>query len=82
MKLYATVSSEKGKSIGKGAQESLYIRVQGEAPTTAVLLDIELLPDGYGHAHVAKVIGSISLLRAIISVANEYIEDTLKARAN
>jgi hypothetical protein len=77
MKLYATITSERA-SKGQGGNEYVYIRVQGAPPAVGVLLDIELEPDGYGHAHVKKVMGSVSLLRGIISVASEYIENTLE----
>lgn len=77
MKLYATVTSEKA-SKGQGGNEYLYIKIQGAPPTVGSLLNIEIEPDGYGHAHIKSVNGSISLLRGIISKANEYINETIE----
>lgn len=77
MKLYATVTSERA-SKGQGGNEYLYVKIQGAEPGVATLLDMEIVPDEYGHAHVRKMIGSISLLRSIISAAHEQIEDKRK----
>lgn len=77
MKLYATVASERA-SKGQGGNEYLYIKIQGAPPYSGSLLDVELVPDGYGHAHVKKITGSVSLLRGFIDVANEYIETVME----
>lgn len=56
MKLYATVTSERA-SKGQGGNDYIYIKIQGALPGVATLLDLEIKPDGNGHATIVKAYG-------------------------
>lgn len=73
MKLYASVSSERATK-GQGGNKQLRIVLKGSEPSDGELFNMSVEPDGYGHARIRIVHGSISFLRSLVDKTNEAIE--------
>ncbi len=55
MKLYATVSSERGKTIGKGGQEFLKLHITDSNQETLMIVAIEPYKDSVGDGTRAEI---------------------------
>ena len=77
MKIYATITTDRATK-GQGGNQYLDVVITGEGVYTDELLRMRLLPDGYGHARVERVSGSHSLMRGLISMMNERINDDVQ----
>ena len=77
MKIYATITTDRATK-GQGGNQYLDVVITGEGVYTDELLRMRLLPDGYGHARVESVSGSHSLMRGLMSMMTERIEDDIQ----